>query len=199
MNDLFNGKPTYEQLEARVEELEALVAKLTRKPASVRQVRFADFWRVYPNKKGKQEAEKAWQAKRLDGICDQLIDHVLLMNAQDDGWFRGFVPMGSTYLNQERWTDVPQAAPRASQPQTAPSKGMQAIMQMEGLKSGRVDSGRNLGGFSAAGLPEPKSPAGSGPDAWNRHGLGGGTSAQPGVGPGTGRPPAPRGVLDHDG
>lgn len=73
--------------------------------------RFPDFWDEYPNKKGKQEAEKRWRRDGLDAMADQIIDHVRLMAKTDDGWRRGFVPMGSTYLNQARWTDVPQAAP----------------------------------------------------------------------------------------
>ncbi|MGW8429426.1 hypothetical protein ACWGJQ_29045, partial [Peribacillus simplex] len=61
--------------------------------------RFADFWAAYPNKKGKQEAEKTWRRRKLDARCDELIAHVRLMEANDDGWRRGYVPMGSTYLN----------------------------------------------------------------------------------------------------
>lgn len=193
--DMFAEKPTYEQLETRVEELEALVAKLTRKPASVRQVRFADFWRVYPNKKGKQEAEKAWQAKKLDGICDQLIDHVLLMNAQDDGWFRGYAPMGSTYLNQERWTDVPQAAPVASKP--APSKHMQALMQMGGMNG--LDRGRDQNGAYAATVHRHALDPSPGYVGGNANGLGRGGQAQPGMGSGAGWPALPRRIPDVDG
>lgn len=108
--DLFSGKPTYEQLEARVAELEAEVARLSNKaPAALS--RFSDFWKVYPNKKGKNEAEKRWNKDGLDRIADSIIGHVRLMIACDDGWQRGYAPMGSTYLNQARWTDEPQAAP----------------------------------------------------------------------------------------
>lgn len=197
--DMFAERPSYEQLEARVAELESMVAQLTRKQSAVKQRRFADFWAVYPNKKGKKEAEKAWCAKQLDVMATQIIDHVLLMAYKDDGWQRGFAPMGSTYINQERWTDEPQAAPRASQPQSAPSKGMQAIMEMEGMKSGRLDEGRNSSGLPAAGVLGLGAPASPGPDAWDRHGLGGGAKPQSGVGSGSGHS-APEGrILDHDG
>lgn len=108
--DLFSAKPTYEQLEARIAELEAEVARLSNKAPAVLS-RFSDFWKVYPNKKGKNEAEKRWNKDRLDGIADSIIGHVRLMMACDDGWQRGYAPMGSTYLNQARWTDEPQAAP----------------------------------------------------------------------------------------
>lgn len=73
--------------------------------------RFDDFWTVYPNKKGRQPAEKKWAKEKLDGMADSIIAHVFMMKSQDDGWRRGYAPMGSTYLNQARWTDVPQARP----------------------------------------------------------------------------------------
>lgn len=73
--------------------------------------RFEDFWAVYPNKKGKQPAEAKWVKEKLDLKADGIIQHVKLMIAHDDGWKRGYIPMGSTYLNQARWTDVPQSKP----------------------------------------------------------------------------------------
>jgi hypothetical protein len=76
--------------------------------------RFPDFWEAYPNKKGKQDAEKRWRRDGLDGMADEIIAHVRLMAEVDDGWRRGYVPMGSTYLNQARWTDVPQAPPQTN-------------------------------------------------------------------------------------
>lgn len=69
--------------------------------------RFAEFWATYPNKKGKQEAEKAWRRMNLDSRCHELIAHVRMMAATDDGWQRGYIPMGSTYITQARWEDEP--------------------------------------------------------------------------------------------
>lgn len=73
--------------------------------------RFPEFWEIYPNKKGKQEAEKRWRRDKLDTKADEILAHVRTMSEKDDGWQRGYVPMGSTYLNQSRWTDVPKSAP----------------------------------------------------------------------------------------
>lgn len=73
--------------------------------------RFADFWNEYPNKKGKADALKTWKRKGLAARADVLIAHVRQMTANDDGWRRGFVPMGSTYLNGDRWEDEPRLAP----------------------------------------------------------------------------------------
>lgn len=70
-------------------------------------VRFAEFWAAYPVKKGKADAEKKWRAKGCDEIADQIIEHVRMMEREDDQWKRGFVPHGSTYVNGEHWTDEP--------------------------------------------------------------------------------------------
>lgn len=119
--------------------------------------RFAEFWAAYPNKKGKQEAEKAWGKRKLDARCDDLTAHVALMLAQDDGWQRGYVPMGSTYINQARWEDVPQRPPDSAQrgPPQQVGKQMQGIMALEGLKRDareRMATGRDSDGVAETRL-----------------------------------------------
>lgn len=130
--------------------------------------RFAEFWAAYPNKKGKQEAEKTWRRRKLDDRCDELIAHVGLMGANDDGWLRGYVPMGSTYLNQARWEDVPREAARAGPApaqSTQPSKTLSAIQTLQGMKShANLDPRRDSGRPQQAALPGPGPDAGLGPD-----------------------------------
>ncbi|HEL7630545.1 TPA: YdaU family protein [Stenotrophomonas maltophilia] len=140
--------------------------------------RFADFWAAYPNKKGKQEAEKTWKRRKLDGRCDELIGHVRLMEAHDDGWRRGYVPMGSTYLNQARWEDVPQESARAG-PQTGQSgrhtpKQVQGLMALEDFGNGGLDQARNCGGPQEAHVLGPGADPGSGGDPVDRRRLAGG-------------------------
>ena len=158
--------------------------------------RFGDFWAVYPNKKGKQEAEKRWKRDGLDGLADQIIGHVLLMTAQDDGWLRGYAPMGSTYLNQARWTDVPQPAPRERQPPV--SKTMQSIMKLEVMKN-ELDGSGNNAGVPAATLPWPGASTLGGSSGRNGHGLANGFVPQPGVGSSIGRPALPGSLPSDDG
>lgn len=102
-------------------------------PAAARS-RFEDFWRCYPNKKGKQEAEKTWHRRKLDAQCDDLIAHVALMEATDSDWHRGYVPMGSTYLNQARWEDVPKRPPESGPAVQQIGKQMQGVMALEERK-----------------------------------------------------------------
>lgn len=75
------------------------------------QGRFDEFWSAYPNKKGKKAAAETWRKRKLDAKCDELLTHVELMRATDSDWQRGYVPMGSTYLNGDRWEDVPKRPP----------------------------------------------------------------------------------------
>lgn len=83
--------------------------------------RFAEFWAVYPVKKGKAEAMRKWAAKGLDAIADQIIAHVRKMEAEDAQWKRGFIPYGSTYVNGEGWLDVPSKDPADMRTVTAPA------------------------------------------------------------------------------
>ena len=148
--------------------------------------RFPEFWAVYPNKKGKAEAEKRWRKEKLDAIADEIIRHVHLMIADDDGWSRGYAPMGSTYLNQSRWTDVPQAAPQERK--APPGKRMQAILTLEAMKHGTMDAGRDRGGLPEARMLGFGSDAAVGADARNGNGVDGGDYVQPWV----------RGVVGQD-
>lgn len=119
--------------------------------------RFPEFWAGYPNKKSRQEAEKAWRKLRLDDRCDELTAHVRLMAATDSDWLRGYAPMGSTYLNQARWEDVPKRPPSTAAP-SAPSKTMQALQNLQDMKNG-LDHTRNSNGVPSAGVIEHGSPA----------------------------------------
>lgn len=102
--------------------------------------RFAEFWDAYPVKKGKAAAEKSWRAKGCDAIADQILAHVRLMQAHDDDWQRGYVPHGSTYVNGEGWKDEPKRPKQqqSAQPQQ-PSKTLNAIQRLEGMKNGLAD------------------------------------------------------------
>lgn len=122
------------------------------KPVSIRAeskalvqqaARFADFWQVYPNKKGRKDAERHWRREGCDAVADQIICHVQLMLASDDGWRRGYVPMGSTYVNGRRWEDRPTGPPQAQA--QGPSKTMQTVMNLQGVKNGLAPQRNNHG------------------------------------------------------
>lgn len=132
-------------------------AKATVEPAVRLPDRFPEFWSAYPNKQGKQEAWKRWKRDKLDAIADTILAHVARMRAEDDGWQRGYAPMGSTYLNQARWTDEPRAAPSANH---QPSKTMGGLLALEAMKNGLATNGSNHRAAEAA-LPLLGAHAGS--------------------------------------
>lgn len=138
--------------------------------------RFAEFWTVYPVKKGKTDAEKAWRKKGCDAIADQIIEHVRLMQAHDDDWKRDYIPHGSTYVNGERWQDQPKrASPQAGQ-QGQPSKTLNAIQRLEGMKHGLADS-RTDDRIPEVALLGVGSHPGDRLDRGDGHGLGGSGAA----------------------
>lgn len=67
--------------------------------------RFGEFWRVYPRKQGKKKARETWKRKHLDSKADEIIADVQARKQHDQQWLAGYIPNGSTYVNQERWQD----------------------------------------------------------------------------------------------
>lgn len=80
---------------------------LTPPRGAVAPSRFAEFWDAWPDvrKRGKKNAEAIWARRKLDGMADTLIADVLNRKDHDEQWRRGYVPMPTTYLNGDRWTD----------------------------------------------------------------------------------------------
>ena len=81
-------------------------SKKEQKPLERQAARFGEFWSIYPNKKGKADAEKAWTRKKLDALADTIIADVKVRAAHDRQWLDGYIPHGSTYVNSEGWQDA---------------------------------------------------------------------------------------------
>lgn len=77
---------------------------------------FLDFWRIYPRKVARMDAEKAWAKIQLG-------DHPKILAAlerhkQSDQWTRDngrFIVYPATYLNGRRWEDELDGAPLMGQ------------------------------------------------------------------------------------
>lgn len=77
-------------------------------PASTDAELFDKFWRMYPNKKGKANAEKAWAKIKVTAglftlISDGLARQVVCADWKKDGG--AFIPHPATWLNGRRWED----------------------------------------------------------------------------------------------
>lgn len=79
-------------------------------------VPFEDFWQLYPKKQAKAPAQKAWNKIKPDQALFNLITNHLATAYQHTEL--QFVPMPTTYINQQRWLD---AILPASQPARLPA------------------------------------------------------------------------------
>ncbi len=80
----------------------------TRHDATGDEPGFAEFWTVYPNKKAKQDAVKAWSKLKPSDVLQASILKAVLSQSQGEDWIKEggrFIPHASTWLNGKRWTD----------------------------------------------------------------------------------------------
>ncbi len=82
--------------------------------------RFEGFWRMYPVKKSKQAAIRAWDSLHPDDGLLAVMGRALQRQLASEDWRRGFgIPYPVTWINGRRWEDEdrPSApAPGASMP-----------------------------------------------------------------------------------
>ena len=79
---------------------------------------FAEFWSVYPKKRGRAEARKAFAKAKINGHLPQVLEAVK-RQAQSDEWRKEggqFIPYPATWLNRGQWDDEITAAPARRQP-----------------------------------------------------------------------------------
>jgi hypothetical protein len=67
-------------------------------------VGFTSFWRVYPNKKAKPAALKAFNKAKVTDI-DLILNHIDVMTRSEQWQNVQYIPFPATYLNQRRWED----------------------------------------------------------------------------------------------
>ena len=69
---------------------------------------FAEFWKAYPKKIGKDAAEKAWNRKARSPETVKAILEAVRVQIESDEWKKEggqFIPYPTTWLNQGRWKD----------------------------------------------------------------------------------------------
>jgi hypothetical protein len=71
---------------------------------------FESFWAIYPNRKAKQEALKAWTKLKPDLQLQASIIQAVLEQSQGADWQKEagrYIPHAATWLNGARWFDEP--------------------------------------------------------------------------------------------
>lgn len=81
---------------------------------SNKQVRFEEFWKVWPKKERKAPAVAKWEAKKLDKHADDIIADILWRRDNYKPWHDEIYMHPVTYLNQEAWNDERDGSSRVS-------------------------------------------------------------------------------------
>ena len=71
-------------------------------------MRFEDFWKLYPKKKGKESAKKAWEKLNPSDELVETILSAVQKQASSSDWTKDggqFIPYPATWLNGHRWED----------------------------------------------------------------------------------------------
>lgn len=74
---------------------------------------FDQFWKLYPKKKGRKDALKAWSKLGPDTDLQAVMLASLARQCVSRDWAKEggqFIPNAATWLNGERWADVLQPA-----------------------------------------------------------------------------------------
>lgn len=69
---------------------------------------FDEFWSVYPKKKAKEAARKAWVKLKPDETLGKEIIQAVIESAKTKDWLKEngkYIPYPATYLNGKRWED----------------------------------------------------------------------------------------------
>lgn len=70
------------------------------------RVSFADFWKAYPRRVARKDAERAWM--KVDAGCHSSLMAALQSQKKSDDWRKDggrFIPYPGSWLRGERWTD----------------------------------------------------------------------------------------------
>jgi hypothetical protein len=87
---------------------EAKKARASKKKLPCDDEAFDRFWKAYPKKQKRLDAQKAWKKLKPDaGLAEQIISDVR-RRSQTRDWLkdeRKYVPLPTSYLNGRRWED----------------------------------------------------------------------------------------------
>jgi len=70
---------------------------------------FEQFWKLYPKKKGRKDAAKAWAKLKPNDELHQTLITALGSHCISEDWTKDggrYIPNATTWLNGERWHDV---------------------------------------------------------------------------------------------
>lgn len=95
-----------QELEREKEEAEK--KELAKQKRLVNDKRFEEFWKLYPRKSAKKPSRDKWHTISPDDDTFMKIIRAVKLQKQTKQWKQNkgqFIPLPSTWLNQERWND----------------------------------------------------------------------------------------------
>lgn len=149
-NSSENGREEYRKRDT--EPVSNLSSEAKASSESSKPSEFDDFWKLYPHKKAKGAARKAYLKAR------KAVDHGTLVRAVDTqvGWGvwanSEFSPHAATWLNNERWADEPdsnqgQAGKPTANGNGSKPTGMAGILAERRRQAGNPDDVSSGGGL----------------------------------------------------
>lgn len=85
---------------------------------------FDEFWKAYPKKVGRGDAEKAWSKKECTKLIPQILVSIRDLKISEDWTKEGgqYIPHPATWLNREGWHDELPKNGNGSSLHSTPSK-----------------------------------------------------------------------------
>ena len=126
--------PTLRSQKSEVRSQKSEVPPISPKGGPTIDLAFEKFWVLYPRKKGKAAAYKAWckEAKHIAEV-QSAITKALVWQRTQPGWLKDegqFIPHPATWLNQRRWMDEPDDV-NLPGPSKSPEQWMAEIKEKE--------------------------------------------------------------------
>lgn len=103
--------------------------------ANTLATRFEMFWAMYPAKKAKDAAWRAWLKRKPDEALLATMCAAVEQQRLSRQWREGFIPNPATWLNQGRWQDEPDAV-GAVKPPSAGRTGAPPAGKYAGITQG---------------------------------------------------------------
>ena len=69
---------------------------------------FDEFWEIWPKRKAKQDAVKAWKKLKVTSELFEVMRHAIERGMQSNDWQKdggSYIPNPATWLNGKRWED----------------------------------------------------------------------------------------------
>lgn len=83
-----------------------LIKNICASKNDAQQSNFDIFWKSYPRKQDKKDAERIWKRDKLDLKFNEIMQKLAKQILNETQWSnKKHIPMPSTYLNGQRWND----------------------------------------------------------------------------------------------